>query len=165
MGRYYFCDMTEEFVAEILSIYNYYVINTTATFHARPLTLDEMREIVLFQNKKYRSFIICKDDEICGYVLITQHKKREAYDGTAEVAVYLNPAHVGKGIGSMAIKHIEEFAKQQGLHVLIATICGQNEGSIRLFEKNGYFQCAHYKEVGEKFGEMLDVVAYQKIVS
>jgi L-amino acid N-acyltransferase YncA len=50
------------------------------------------------------------------------------------------------------------------MHVLMATICGENDKSIRLFEKNGYFKCAHYKEVEEKFGELLDVVAYQKIL-
>lgn len=65
----------------------------------------------------------------------------------------------------MAVKYIEGFAKNKNIHVLVATICGENSGSINLFEKNGYTKCAHYKEVGEKFGQFLDVVAYQKIIS
>ena len=65
----------------------------------------------------------------------------------------------------MAIRYIEEFAKKQKLHVLVATICGENEASIHLFAKNGYVKCAHYKEVGQKFGQLLDVVAYQKILT
>lgn len=157
--------MKEEYLDEVLQIYTHYVLNTTATFHSRPLKREEMREIVFFNNEKYKAFVICEETEICGYVLITQHKKREAYDGTAEVTVYLKPAYIGKGLGSMAVKYIEKYAKKQGLHVLVATICGQNEESIRLFEKNGYSQCAHYNEVGQKFGLLLDVVAYQKIIS
>jgi phosphinothricin acetyltransferase len=58
----------------------------------------------------------------------------------------------------------EEFAQRTGIHVLIVTICGENNMSIKLFEKNGYFKCAHYKEVGKKFGQWLNVVAYQKII-
>ncbi len=165
MEKYYLHEMHEKYLDEVLQIYTHYVLHTTATFHARPLTRQEMRELVFFDSDKYKTFVICEDAEVSGYVLITQHKKREAYDGTAEVTVYLKPMCTGQGLGSMAIKFIEEYAKKQGLHVLVSTICGENEASIRLFEKNGYNKCAHYKEVGEKFGQLLDVVAYQKIIS
>lgn len=165
MENYCFKEMKEDYLGEVLQIYTYYVLNTNATFHAHALTPEEMRKIVFFKNEKYKAFVICEKDSICGYVLITQHKHREAYDATAEVTIYLKPDLMGKGIGSMAIKHIEEFAKKQGIHVLVATICGENNASIKMFEKNGYFKCAHYKEVGQKFGQILDIVAYQKIIS
>jgi phosphinothricin acetyltransferase len=165
MGKFCFYEMKEEYLDQVLQIYTHYVLNTTATFHSRLLTREEMREIVFFSSEKYKTFVICEEEEICGYVLITQHKKREAYDGTAEVTVYLKPDFIGKGIGSMAIKHVEDYAKKHQLHVLVATICGENEESIRLFEKNGYIKCAHYKEVGQKFGQLLDVVAYQKKIN
>jgi len=164
MGKFCFYEMKEEYLDQVLQIYTHYVLNTTATFHSRLLTREEMREIVFFSSEKYKTFVIC-EEEVCGYVLITQHKKREAYDGTAEVTVYLKPDFIGKGIGSMAIKHVEDYAKKHKLHVLVATICGENEKSIRLFEKNGYIKCAHYKEVGQKFGQLLDVVAYQKLIN
>lgn len=165
MAAICFEEIQEKYLAEILDIYNHYVLHTTATFHAKALTLDQMREIVFFNSAKYRTYIIFSEIEICGYVLITQHKKREAYDGTAEVTIYLKPDQKGNGLGNLALNHIETFAKQQKLHVLVATICGENQASIRLFEKNGYTRCAHYREVGEKFGQRLDIVAYQKIIS
>ncbi len=164
MSKYYFRAMDERYLDTVLQIYTYYVLNTTATFHARPLTREEVREIVFFASERYKTFVICADEEVCGYVLLTQHKKREAYDGTAEVTIYLQPDFIGKGIGSLAIGHIEEYARKQKLHVLVATISGENEKSIRLFANNGYTKCAHYREVGQKFGRLLDVVAYQKII-
>ena len=165
MEKYYFQEMKEEYLDKVLQIYTHYVLNTTATFHSQPLTREGMKEIVFFDSEKYKTFVICAEDEICGYVLITQHSKREAYDGTAEVTVYLSPIFLGRGLGSMAISHVEDYAKKQKFHVLVATICGENEASIRLFSKNGYVKCAHYKEVGQKFGQQLDIVAYQKIIS
>lgn len=156
--------LTEDRLPEITSLYNYYVLNTTATFHAHPLSAGEMRELVFFDNPKYGTFFISQGEQLLGYLIITQHKKREAYDGTAEVTIYLKPDCTGKGIGSTALQFAEEIAGKAGIHVLVATICGENAASIRLFEKNGFVKCAHYKEVGKKFGQWLDVVAYQKIL-
>jgi phosphinothricin acetyltransferase len=59
---------------------------------------------------------------------------------------------------------IEEVGREQGFHTLIATICMENSRSIRLFEKNGYEQCALFKEVGYKFRRRLDIGSFQKIM-
>lgn len=165
MGGIRFEEIREEHLRQVLDIYMYYVQNTTATFHAHALTLDEMRELVIFDDPKYRTYVIFDDDALCGYVLLTQHKRREAYDGTAEVTIYLKRGYPGRGIGSRALRFIEEYAKGRDIHALVATICGENMDSIRLFERNGYAKCAHYREVGKKFGQWLDVVAYQKIIN
>jgi phosphinothricin acetyltransferase len=164
-GDIIFEEMKEEYLSEVLQIYTYYVLNTTVSFHMQIPTRKQMRQMVFFNNEKYKTLVILDDKQICGYVLINQYKDREAYDATAEVTIYLKPESVGKGIGSIAISYIEDYAKQQGVHVLLAIICGRNEASIRLFSKNGYNKCAHYKEVGLKFGQLLDIVAYQKIIS
>jgi L-amino acid N-acyltransferase YncA len=155
----------DEHLNDVLDIYNYYVLNTTTTFHAHALSLEEMREIVCFNNPIYKTFVILADGSLCGYVILTQHKKREAYNSTAEVTIYLKPEYTGKGLGSKAIRFIESYAKKTNtIHVLVATICGENSKSINLFIHNGYFKCAHFREVGKKFGQLLDVVAYQKII-
>ncbi len=157
--------MTPGVLPAALDIYNYYVLNTTATFHTQPLTLAQMSEILFFDNPRFKSFAILCDGAVCGYAIAAQFKKREAYDSTAEVTVYLKPEYTGKGIGSRSVQFIEEYALTQGFHALIALICGENTESVKVFEKNGYEKCAHYKEVGKKFGQWLDVVAYQKMIS
>jgi L-amino acid N-acyltransferase YncA len=59
---------------------------------------------------------------------------------------------------------LETIAKNNDISILIGIIAGENNSSIGLFEKSGYEKCAHFKEVGEKFNKVLDVVAYQKIL-
>jgi L-amino acid N-acyltransferase YncA len=158
-------ELREEHLQAVLDIYNYYVQNTTVTFHNRILSPEEMRQIVFFDTDQYKSFIIQENGGICGYVILTQYKKREAYDGTAEVTVYLKHDCTGKGIGSVAVQFIEKLAKEKGYHALLAGICAENDRSIRLFERNGYVKCAHFKEVGMKFGRQLDVVWYEKLMT
>ncbi len=150
---------------DLLEIYTYYVLNTTATFHARRITEKEMGQIVFFDGSKYKTFVVLDGEQVCGYVMLSPYKKREAYHLTAEVALYLRHDRLGQGIGGKALAYIENYARKKGIHVLVSTICGENSRSIRLFEKSGYEKCAHYKEIGKKFGRMLDVVAYQKILN
>ena len=159
-----FEEMREEFLPKVREIYNYYVLNSTATFHIDPVTDEEMREIVYHQRNLYRTFVILDGQEVCGYCIMAPFKKREAYDCTAEITVYLSCDYSGKGVGSLAVKHIEQYARERGIHSLIAIICGENIASIKTFEKNGYEKCAYYKEVGMKFGRKLDVVCHQKIL-
>jgi len=163
MNNIQFEELSEKDLLRIQEIYNYYVLYSTATFHTVPLSLNEIKEMVIFINPKYKTFVLKDDHYICGYVLLTQHKKRAAYDITAEISIYLDHSYVGKGLGNLAINYIEEYAKNIGVHGLIATVTGENMVSIKLFQNNGYFKCAHYKEVGNKFDRLLDVVALQKI--
>ncbi len=165
MTDVYFEELREEQLEEVLRIYNEYVSHTTATFHTKPLSAEEMRALVFFEDPKYRCYLIKAEGETAGYVILTRHKTRQAYDATAEISIYLKPGYTGRGIGRKAVGFIEALARQQGMHVLIAAICGENTGSIKLFEACGYDQCAHYRQVGVKFGTYLDVVDYQKILT
>lgn len=164
MAEIEFLELDEIYLPQILEIYNYYIKNTTATFHIHPLTLNEMRRIVFYSDPRFKTFVIFNNDQLCGYCILTRFKAREAYRITAEATLYLKPEFTGKGIGSQALRFLEKLARQKGFHSLIGGICGENTASLKLFEKNGYTKCAHYKEVGKKFGRLLDIVHYQKLL-
>jgi len=157
-----FIEMTESDLQVVKNIYDYYILNSTATFHMTPLTFTELKEFIFIGHSVYKSYIIQFEDVTYGFCFLTQYKKRPAYDRTAEITVYLKPEMTAKGIGSETLKFLEQQAKQVGLKNIVGIISGENDGSIRLFEKSGYMKCAHFKNIGEKFGRILDVVAYQK---
>jgi phosphinothricin acetyltransferase len=79
------------------------------------------------------------------------------------LSIYLKPEYTGKGIGKTAIDYLENVARQNGISVLIGIISGDNESSQKTFQKSGYEKCGHFKQIGEKFNKILDVVTYQKI--
>jgi len=157
-----FKDMQESDLPEVKKIYDWHIAHSTATFHTGPVETEELKEFIYTNHPLYNSYLILADGEVAGYCLLTNYKKRQAYDRTAEITLYLAPTHIRKGIGKIALKHLEDRAKQNGLKTLLAGITEGNDGSIALFSGNGYDKCAHYKNVGEKFGQVLDVVYYQK---
>jgi phosphinothricin acetyltransferase len=129
------------------------------------VTTHELREKILIDHPKYKSFVIDVDGVICGYCYLSQYNKRQAYDRTAELSIYIDRDFKARGIGKVVLKQLEREAKHVGIVVLLAIITGDNEHSIRSFSSAGYTKCADLKEVGEKFGRLLDVVFYQKILS
>lgn len=157
-----FKNIQEKDLPLVKEIYDWYIANSTATFHTQPISLDELKELLYFDHHLYHSFLIYADDELAGYCFTTHFKKRQAYNRTAEVTIYLKDGFGGKGIGKKTLHFIEEKAKNNGIKNLLGIITGDNTGSIALFSKCGYFECANFKNVGEKFGKILDVVGYQK---
>ena len=57
---------------------------------------------------------------------------------------------------------LEQSISKTPIKNLLAVITESNAHSIKLFEKAGYLKCAHFKKVGQKMGQILDVVIYQK---
>lgn len=157
-----FLKVKEDDFKKIKEIYDWYINNSTTTFHTEPIKIEELREYIYIDHPTYQSYMIHFDEEIVGYCLLTNFKKRQAYDRTAEATIYLHPDVQRKGIGMKALKFLEEKAKETNIKNLLGVITSENQGSITLFEKVGYTKCAHFKNVGEKFGRVLDVVAYQK---
>ncbi len=149
---------------QIKDIYNYYVSTSTATFHIGEVTAKELEETIYINHPLYLSDLIFFNNELCGYIYVGPYKKREAYLRTAEITIYLKPECIGKGIAKIAILEFEQKLKKNGLKVLLSVISGENTSSIKLFGALGYEHCAHFKQVGEKFGRILDVIVMQKMI-
>ena len=157
-------DLKDSDYPDVKEIYDYYVVNTTVTFSTQKISLAELKETIPAGHPKYKSFIIKSNGIVCGFCYLSQYKKRQAYDRTAEISVYLKPEFTGKGAGKQILEKMETVARANGISVMVGIVTAENTQSVRLFEKCGFEKCAHYKKVGEKFNRILDVVAYQKIL-
>ena len=147
----------------ILEIYNYYIINSTANYYIHPISIQQLKNHIFTDHKAYKTYLIFSNDNMIGFCFLTQFRKKDAYGRTAEIGIYLKPDFTGKKFGERIIYHLENIAKNNNIKVLVASISSENIPSLRLLEKSGYVQCAHYKQVAEKFGRLLDVIDYQKI--
>lgn len=146
----------------IKSIYDYYILNSTATFHTEPVSIEELKGSILVNHPLYYSYKVEYEGKVVGFFYLNAYKNRQAYKRSAEFTLYLLPEFTSKGIGQQILSFGEEQARTVGLKNLLAVICAENTASISLFKKNNYFECAHFKNIGEKFERVLDVVIYQK---
>lgn len=55
----------------------------------------------------------------------------------AEVALTIEDAHQGRGIGSLLLKHLMNVARSEGVTELDAHVLTENQGMLQLFERTG----------------------------
>ncbi|MDX9905133.1 MAG: N-acetyltransferase family protein [Bacteroidales bacterium] len=159
-----FTEITEADFAAIKEIYDYYILTSTSTYYTELISIDELKQFIPLNSQRYKSYMIEVDDECCGFCYLSQYKKRQAYDRTAEISIYLKNGFGGRGIGRKALDYLESVAREKRIHVLLAIISGDNTASIKLFESAGYEKCGHLKQIGEKFHRVLDVLFYQRFL-
>ncbi|MDR0733780.1 MAG: GNAT family N-acetyltransferase [Dysgonamonadaceae bacterium] len=149
----------------IAKIYNYYIENTAITFDENPVTTGNIRQkIAAICNKAYPYLVYEKDGQPLGYAFISTWRPQSAYGISLETSIYIDPQHTGKGLGSELYKALIEKSRQINIHSLIAVISLPNESSRKLHEKFGFRLIGNFKETGFKFGRLIDVEFWQKIL-
>ncbi len=147
----------------ITEIYNDAILKTTATFDTETKTLDEQKQWFEEHDLKYPILVAEKEGLIVGWASLSQWSDRCAYSDTAEISVYVRGKHRGKGIGKRLVKAALQRGEKSGFHTIIARVADVNMASIHILETLGFSHIGIMKEVGKKFGKLIDVCLMQKI--
>jgi L-amino acid N-acyltransferase len=147
----------------ITEIYNEAILNTTATFDTQPKTLDEQKKWYQNHQPNYPILVAEQDRLIVGWASLSKWSDRCAYCGTAEASIYIKKEYRGKGIGKQILDELLKEGEDMELHTVIARVAGDNQASLRLFKSKGFKDIGVMREVGRKFGKLLDVYLLQKI--
>lgn len=150
----------------LLDIYNYEVLNGTATFDLRPKTMEERMEWFYAHNQDNHPLIVAEiDGKAVGYATLSPYRSKEAYAATVELSVYIDPAYRRRGVARRLICAILAVARaRDDIHTIISVITDGNDASVKLHEEFGFAYCGTMKEVGKKFGKLLGTVSYQLMV-
>jgi L-amino acid N-acyltransferase YncA len=151
----------------LLAIYNEVITTSTAIYASRPATLDERRG--WFAARRDRGFpvLVAVDasDQVLGFA--TFGEWRGAWPGyrfTVEHSVYVRHDRRRQGIGRVLVEALFPRALALGKHVMIGGVDAANDASIRFHERLGFERVAHFREVGHKFGNWLDLVFMQRFL-
>src|SRR4030043_720991 len=150
-------------LAAITDIYNQAILNTTATFDTSTKTAGEQKAWFDKHSEKYPVLVGLEDNKVVGWASMSAWSDRCAYADTAEVSLYVREGHMGKGVGRKLSGAILQAGREGGLHTAIARIAEGNAVSIRLAESLGFKHIGVMREVGRKFGKLLDVYLMQII--
>lgn len=150
-------------LVQVCAIYNYYIDNTTITFEELQVTLKELQQRVEKVTEAGLPWLVVEENgEILGYAYATKWRERVAYRHSVEVSVYLAEKTRGRGLGTALYKALFERLKQLNIHVVIGGVTLPNPASEALHAKLGMEKVAHFKQVGFKFKQWLDVGYWQK---
>lgn len=156
----------ESDVPYLLDIYNYEVEHGTATFDLNPRTLSERTDWYYAHNIGNHPLIVAVEDgHAVGYASLSPYRTKEAYASSVELSVYVHKDYRKRGIARKLMLRILDMARaDERIHTVISVITGGNEASVYLHEELGFLHCGTIREVGVKFGHMLDIENYQMMV-
>ena len=156
---------TENDIARITDIYNDAIINTTATFDTETKSVEERMQWFLNHDEKHPVIVAEINSQVVGFASLSKWSDRCAYDGTAEVSVYIDRNHRGKGVGKRMVEVIALEGERAGLTNLISRITEGNLSSIHIHEQLGFEHIGVMKKAGKKFDRFLDVHLMQKLIN
>lgn len=148
--------------AAMARIYNYYVSKTIVTFEEEMVDGKDFEgRLQDVQSASLPWLVAEQGSKIVGYAYASNWKRRYGYRFSVEVTVYLDPAFARQGIGTKLYGQLLPTLKAAGLRVAIGGIALPNDASVLLHERFGFEKVAHFKEVGNKFDQWIDVGYWQ----
>lgn len=153
----------EHDLSAIKDIYNYAVLNTTATYDINPRDDKYFANMLSEHTGKYLLAVYEDNGDIIGYVALSQFSRRDAYDITAELSVYVKADCQNKHIGTQLMEYALRYAQTENRFLtIVSLITSDNEHSIYLHKQFGFEFGGRIKNAGFKFNRMLGVDIYYK---
>lgn len=148
----------------LVAIYNHYIETSIATFEECPIDHNELHSRwQAITGSAQPWLVIERAGVIHGYAYATPWKPRSAYRFSTESTIYMGPKSVGKRLGVLLYRALQDALRANGCHSVLAGIALPNEGSVRLHERLGFQKVGHLRQVGFKFGRWIDVGYWQHI--
>lgn len=149
----------------LAAIYNHYILHTTVSFEEDPVTPSEMEaRITATVGDGFPWLVAVEAGHVLGYAYAARWKRRSGYRFSAESTVYLDPTRTGQGLGSRLYGQLILILRSKGVHTLIAGIALPNIASVGFHERAGFTKTAHFREVGFKLGQWVDVGYWQRML-
>lgn len=147
----------------ITAIYNEAILKTVATFDTEPKTQDEQKAWFMEHGMSNPIIVAEESGMIVGWAALSKWSDRCAYSDAAEISLYVKEGYQGKGVGRKLMKTVLDKGGKAGLHTVLARIAEGNEISVHLHQTLGFKHIGVIKEVGKKFGRLMDVYLMQKL--
>ncbi|QJB69595.1 arsinothricin resistance N-acetyltransferase ArsN1 family B [Parasphingorhabdus halotolerans] len=145
-------------------IYAPFVTDSWVSFELEPPDAAEMGKRMETALQSYAWLVAEIDGTVVGYAYGSQHRSREAYQTSCDVAVYVDPRFAGQGVGRSLYQSLFARLKARNVHALFAGIALPNDASIGLHQSTGFISIGVYREVGRKLGGWRDVQWFQRLL-
>ncbi|MFX0545614.1 GNAT family N-acetyltransferase [Roseovarius sp. S1116L3] len=152
-------------VTRIMDFWNPQIRDTAITFTTVEKTGAMLAAEIDACAEEGRAFLVAEEaGQVIGVATWFLFRKGPGYAHSAEHTIVLAPEVRRRGAGRALMTALEEHARAQGVHVLVAGVTGENAGGIAFHEALGFTEVGRMPQVGRKFGRWMDLVLLQKIL-
>ncbi|VTR44310.1 sortase and related acyltransferase [Actinobacillus pleuropneumoniae] len=113
---------------------------------------------------RYPVIVAEYDNEVIGWASLNPYSQRCAYDGVADLSIYIDRAFRGKGVGSMLLRRLEGVAKKNDFYKIVLFTFPFNQNGQHLYRKLGYRDVGVFEKQGILDGKYVDVKIMEKLL-
>ncbi|WP_223700447.1 GNAT family N-acetyltransferase [Sutcliffiella deserti] len=149
----------------IVTIYNSTVQSRMVTADTALVKVEDKLAWFHEHNHEYRPLWVVVEpgkENISAWLSFQSFYGRPAYQGTAEVSIYIHENSRGRGLGAYLLEKALEACPSIKVDNLLGFIFAHNEPSLRLFHKYGFEKWGYLPEVAELEGIKRDLVILGK---
>jgi phosphinothricin acetyltransferase len=151
----------------IAAIYAWHVANGTATFDTVAPDASAWAEKIEDFAARGFPFLVAEqagesDGAAVAYAYAARFRDRAAYAHTCEDSIYVAHDARGGGVGTVLLAALIAAARTSGFQQMLAVIGGGEPASVALHAKCGFVHAGRMRNVGYKFGALLDTVYMQR---
>lgn len=144
-----FRDAVLEDMPVIVGIYNSTIAGRMVTADMNPVAVADKLKWFEEHDKKRRPLWMVADDagNTIGWVSFQDFYGRPAYNGTAEISIYLNERVRGKGYGKEILEYCFLQCPSLNIDTLLGFIFAHNEPSVKMFLSLGFEEWGNLKNI------------------
>ena len=148
--------------APCAAIYAPYVTGSSVSFEEVAPTAAQFAALIAEVSRSYPWLVLdTGEGTVAGYAYAARHRERAAYRWAADVAIYVDPAHQGRGAGRRLYGALLPLLRRQGVRVACAGVTLPNDASVGLHRALGFELVGTYRAIGWKAGAWHDVAWWQ----
>lgn len=154
----------ESDIKSILEIYNQGIEDRVATLEESQKDYLYMQEWFANHQGRFKVVVADHDGNVVGWASLNPYSNRCAYNGVADLSVYIAREYRGKGLGKELLSEIELVAVANDFHKIVLFTFPFNQLGQGLYRKMGYREVGVFKNQGKLDGNFIDVMAMEKLL-
>ncbi|MGG3470656.1 N-acetyltransferase family protein [Neobacillus pocheonensis] len=147
----------------IVDIYNSTIPGRMVTADTEPVSVESRMQWFEEHSPSFRPlWVVESNGSICAWVSFQSFYGRPAYNGTAEISIYIHQDFRGKKLGKHLIQAALDACPKLNIKTLLGFIFAHNEPSVKLFNSFGFEKWAHLPNIAELDGVERDLLILGK---
>ena len=150
--------MTEADSFRVLEIYRMGIDTRNATFETEVPSWNKWNNNHLHHSR----FVYVDQKKVLGWVALSSVSKRSAYQGVAEISIYIDLDYIARGIGSKLMEKLISSSEESGIWTINSSVFPENIATLRLHEKYGFRIVGIKEKVAKLDGKWRNTVLLER---
>ncbi len=106
--------------------------------------------------------VAAQEEEVLGWAALSAVSSRPVYQGVAELSIYMDAKHRGKGIGSTLMGALITASEAAGIWTLQSSLFPENKASVQLHERFGFRKIGYRERIAQLDGQWRNTWLYER---